>query len=392
MLRARIMVAAFVVGLLATLTATGQSNPVQPTHLALEVYFFGNEPPAYVVVPPPNSSPSGSWFARFKRLPGWTTPAGSLQVDAVNFRPTLEGDAVRVSVSVLMGTRHEEEKDVAVYTIREGEKIRIQQLTQFGVEPFAVKLVRVAPADSDLPPVISRAKSIELVSIQPNLSTLPSFRVALRNLSSKNVSALGLNVTQGDRTLLSSMPQGKEGGPLILAGGVAEVFSPGATRATAAPGGYDPVEPPHQSIVITMAVFADGSFEGDIEAAAGFRGFVKGRKIQLRRLVDVFQAILQDDSSNPSSALEMLRTKVNALGVDADPLAVQELASEFSSLAQRPKRGLTSAIEAAMNGIRRDAQQSIAEFQLKNPNLDAIAFRAWLVASRQRYEAWLARL
>jgi hypothetical protein len=390
MLRAGIIAAAFV--LLATLTATAQPNPAQPTHLALEVYYFGSEPPAYVAVQPANSSPNGSWFARFKRVPGWTVPAGSLQVTAVNFRPTLDGDAVRVSVSVFLGTRHEEEKGIATYTLREGEKILVQELTQFGVEPFGVKLVRVKPAEANLPTVISKAKSIELVTIQANLSTLPSYRVALRNLSSKNVSAIGLNVVQGGRTILSGMPQGKEGAPLIPAGGVAEVYSFGATRAAATPGGFDPVEPPNQHIEITMAAFEDGSFEGDVDRAAGFRGFVKGRKIQLRRLVDVFAAILEDDNSDPSSSLDLLRSKVNALSIEADSQAVREVASEFSALANGPKRDLTSAIEASMNGVRRDAQQNIAQFHLKNPNLDASGLHAWLLASKEKYEAWLARL
>jgi hypothetical protein len=391
MLRARVIAGAFVVGLFATLTAAGQP-PAQPTHMALEVYFFGDEPPAYMIVPPANSSPSGTWFARFKRVPGWTTPNGSLPVAAVNFRPTMVGDNVRVSVSVLMGTRHQEEKDVAVYTIREGEEIHVQELTQFGVEPFGLKLIRVAPANADLLTVSSQAKSIELVTIQATVATLPTYRVALRNLSGKNVSALGIKVMQGSRTLLSSMPQGNEGEPLISAGAVSEITTHGATRAIAVPGGYDPVAPPQQNIEITMAVFEDGSFEGDIEMAATFRGFVKGRKIQLRRLVAAFQTILQDESVNPSNALEMLQSKVSGLGVAADAFAVQEVAKEFSGLSERPKRGLTSAIEAAMSGVRTGAQKDLAQFRFQNPNPNLSTFRFWLVASKQRYEAWLSRL
>lgn len=125
------------------------------------------------------------------------------------------------------------------------------------------------------------------------------------------------------------MPQGIEGEPLILAGGVSEVMAPGATRATATPGGYDPVEPPNQHIEITMVEFEDGSFEGDIESAASFRAFVKGRKIQLRRLVDVFQAILEDNGSSPSSALEMMRNKVNALGMMQIPLPCKNSQASF---------------------------------------------------------------
>jgi hypothetical protein len=206
------------------------------------------------------------------------------------------------------------------------------------------------------------------------------------------VSAIGLKIMQHGRTLMIAMPQGHEGEPLILAVAVSEITLRGATRATATSGGYDPVEAPQQHIEITMAVFEDGSFEGDVEEAAGFRGFVKGRKIELRRIVDIFQTVLQDESAKPSVALEELRSRVNALGVSADSAAVQEVSSEFSALSQKPKRDLTSAVEAAMSGIRRDAQQDIAHFQLENPNMNVSIFRYWLVASKQKYEAWLARL
>src|SRR6266404_4007254 len=103
-----------------------------------------------------------------------------------------------------MGIPHEEEKDVAVYTLREGEEIRVRELTQFGVEPFGVKLVRATSSDTNLPSVISNAKSIELVTIQANLSTLPSYRLALRNVSSKNVSAIGLEVMIRSRRLIKT--------------------------------------------------------------------------------------------------------------------------------------------------------------------------------------------
>jgi hypothetical protein len=45
-----------------------------------------------------------------------------------------------------------------------------------------------------------------------------------------------------------------------------------------------------------------------------------------------------------------------------------------------------------MSEIRKDVQEDVEKFRLSNPNLDAIAIRTWLVASKQRYEAWLARL
>ena len=392
MLRPQVIAFAFVVGLLATLTASGQPNPVQPTRLALEVHLYPNEPPAYVVVIPSAVPAKGNIFFRFPRVPGWTTPAGSPLVESVRVCPVLAGDLVRVSVSVFLGRGYDQEKDVAVYTLREGEKLRLKELTQFGVEPFEIALIRVAPANAGLPQVTSKGKSIELVTVQANLSTFPTYRVALRNLSNKNVSALSFQVLAEGRTALSGMRHGEEGNALIPAGGVSEITVLTKTQASATPGGYQPVTPANQIIEISTVVFEDGSFEGDIEAAAMFRAVVKGRKIQLRRVVDAFQSILQNASSDPSSALELLRNKVSALGIEADSVAVQEVVGEFSALGERPKRDLTSVIEGTMSEIRRDVQEDVAKFRLGNPNLDATAFRTWLVASKQRYEAWLARI
>src|SRR4029453_4971054 len=108
--------------------------------------------------------------------------------------PGLGGDFVRVSIVVFLGKRHEEEKEIAVYTLREDEKISVAELARLGVEPFEIVLRRGTPAMASIPKVVSKAGSIELVSIEPGLSTLASFKLTLRNLSSKNASALLVRV------------------------------------------------------------------------------------------------------------------------------------------------------------------------------------------------------
>jgi hypothetical protein len=360
MLMARIFAAAFVVGLAAALTATGQTNPPPPTHLALEVYFYPGEPPAYIAVSPANVRPAGCWFGGFKRVPGWTPPAGSQPVNAVNIQETLVGDLVKVSVSVFLGVKFKEEKDVAVYTLHEGEKVTLRELPEFGVEPFDVVLVRVASVPSGLPQFVSKVKSIELVSIQNTLSTLPAYRLALRNLSTKNVSALVIKVRQGDRILQTGMPQGKEGRPLVVASGLSELIVPAPTSATATPAGYQPTTPISQTVEITEAAFDDGTSEGEPGPASRYGLLMKSRKIQLGKVIDLFQTALQDDQSDPQSALERFENKMAVL----DP------------------RG----------AMRTEVMAEIHRFRVSNPDLDSNTYHAWLLASKQKYEAWLARL
>lgn len=392
MLKAVALAMALAVGFLSSPTASGQQIPVQPTNLVLEVYYQQNEPPAYIVVPPANSAPEGMWSVRFRRVPGWKTPTGSLPVRAVNVQTIQVGDRVRVLVSVFVGLKGlEQETPIAVYSLREGERVTVGQVTKVGVEPFDIVLARVGLGGGNLPPVVSKAKSIELVTIQGNLLTLPSYRVTLRNLSARNVHALFIRVGQ-DRNQITSMPQGEDGAPLILAGGASEFDEPAVTNASPAPGGYQPVPSPNQTIEISTAVFDDGSFEGEIGPAILFRGYVKGRKIQLGRLVGLFQAALENNSSEPLIALELLRTNVAALGIQADPAAIQEALSEFPDLKKGSEPRFKFPIEIALTGIRKDVLGDIQRLRIINPKLDSNSFRAWLIESKKRYETWLARL
>jgi hypothetical protein len=151
---------------------------------------------------------------------GWKQPSDSDEVTAVNIGTELAEDGVRVWVSVFLGKLHAEEKAVKSYILHEGEKVTVSELTQVGVEPFEIKLVRLSSLVGEAPKFVSKARSIELVVMEPNLTTLPSYKVVIRNLSTKNVSALRLKTGP-----LSSMPQGKEGAPLIAPGGTFELFA-----------------------------------------------------------------------------------------------------------------------------------------------------------------------
>src|SRR5882672_7271346 len=110
MLRFRALAVAFAIGLLTIVTANGQS-PIgngqdltpAPTNLVVEVYYYPNEPPAYMVVAPVNSPPGGSWSGRFQTVRCWQVPAGALPVTAVDIKTLLSGSDVRVSISVFMG-------------------------------------------------------------------------------------------------------------------------------------------------------------------------------------------------------------------------------------------------------------------------------------------------
>src|ERR1043165_2210298 len=118
-----------------------QQNPSPPTRLALEVTFYPGRNPAYSTVPGPDSKLTGAWYALFARIPSWQPPAGAQPNEAGRGISRVEGDAVSVTVSTLSGKKAlENEQQVGTYVIRETEKISIDDLKRFGIEPFQIKL------------------------------------------------------------------------------------------------------------------------------------------------------------------------------------------------------------------------------------------------------------
>lgn len=378
-----------VAAVFAAPAAMAQQTPPESNPLALEVYFYPKEPPAYQTIA--SSSRRWAWYARFGRIRGWTQPPGSPAITAVNIQSEMAEEGVRVWVSVFLGELHEQENKVSSYVLHEGEKVTVGELAQMGVEPFQIAVVRLSPSVSDLPKFISKAPSIEVVVMQPNLSTLPSYNVVVRNVSPNNVSAMRVLVMQGGRPRISSMPQGKEGQPLIVPGATYEFSSRVAIRATPAPGGYTPEILPDQVIEISSVVFADGSFEGDSEAAIAFAGFQKGRKIQLARVVHLFERSLAATGSAPST-LDWLKAEIAALSLEADSAAVQELLGRLPNSPTKNQPRVKTAIEVGMKGLRDEVLNDVTQFHLRNRRLDPNTLQDWLKSSRQRYEVWSGRL
>src|SRR5947209_5432290 len=388
------LVLALAIFLLSFNSHTALAQQPAPTGLVLEVTYFQSRPPAYQPVPGQDSKPNGAWYGLFGHTPSWQPPAGFLPVQAVNILSRVEGDGVRVSVSVFVGARlHEKEVQVATYLIRENEKVRTDGLRQFGVEPFEIKVSRVSPVSTGLPQVLNRTESVAVLNIEPNNSTLPSYKLQLRNLSNKSIIALGINVMANNRLRKSATPRGQEGLPLIEAGSIYNQNVSGAYNAQSAPGGYVPDAPPNQEIIITTVVFADGSYEGDAQTAAAVRGFRTGEKLQVQKLIPLIQDALNETSTDVSQAIEKFRTRVNSLSKEADADALSELQQAFPTLNQKVKADLKETIEVSLNAIKFDLLKSLQKLvKADAQSVSAAAFHDWLSQTKERYEQWLARL
>lgn len=361
---------------------------LQPTNLAVEVYYYPKEAPAYLVVSPTNSRPGHAFYGRFKRTPDWKEPAGSMSVSAIDIKVLLNNaGGVTAIVSVLKGKLLQEQESVGSYTIREREKVRVEELTKFGVEPFELSLVRVS-ASGVVPIFVSESRAIELVSIEPILATLPTYRLVLRNVSSKDIAQLRISAGPVDQPHLSAQREGKEGAPLIRAGGTVELTMRTATRAVPAPGGFTPFTPAGQEIRVSTVIYGDGTYDGDAEDVAQFRAVKVAKRIQLTRTAALFRDALANQQTSEAVLPSLLR-RVEQLSTEVDPTDVENILRDFPTVAAK-RNELRDLIEIELRQLKKDAAEEVRDFQGRGAS--AGAFTNWLELSAARYEEWVARL
>ena len=385
----------FTIGLtVSTANVFAQQEAPPPTRLALEVTFYPGRNPAYSNVPGPDSKPSGAWYALFARIPSWQPPAGAPEIEAVRVISRVEGDAVSVIVSTLSGAKAlENEERVGTYVIRETQKISIDDLKKFGIQPFQIKLIRVNANVPPVPPVVLKGvESVVVLNSMAKETTLPSYRIILRNQTSKNIVGLGVDVVAGGRVQITAKPRGIDGQPLIPAGKEYWLTVSAPNRAQPTSDGYVPTSPSDQQIQIKGAVFDDGTFEGDAQTAAAVRGYRAGEKMVLPRLIPLLESALNSSTADLTEALKNLESQVSSVETDADPQIVQTVASEFSQARDERSKEIKGTMEVSGTTIKSTLLKEIQRLQNEGPqSLNADLYRTWLTKTKERYEKWLSR-
>jgi hypothetical protein len=376
----------------AKLAAQQKPEAARPTGLALEIVFYKGLPPAYQAVS--SSRPGGGWFAKFRHLASWQPPQDSLPVRAVNIVSRQEADGVRVNLSVFLGvTYHDTEEPVATYLLRENESIAANELTRFGVEPFEITLVKIAPIHPGIPAIINNSSSVEVTGLEANPETLPSYTLSLKNLSDKNIMVIQLEVFVGETSRLSSRPQDKEGVPLMKPGEVFQTRVLGVRDGVLLRQGSVPNIIQGQSIRIVAVTFHDGSFEGDPQIAATIRARTIGQKIQLTQTITFLENTLKDDDLDSSTAIERFRLLATALDEEFDPSVIDGLVKEVPEPDRTAKHTITSSLRYSLHQIKQDLLDGLDQFKKShNSSSNRNSFRTWLSATKARYQQWLSRL
>ena len=366
---------------------TLQPTPTQPGKqlappLALEIHYNSTLPPSYLMIEGADVDPHWMWFTRFATVPGVLLPQGAERINAVRVTSFWNGETADIRVTLLRGPRMAQEELVTSYSSGLDQAKTINQLEKYGIEPFRIKLVS-PKADPPPPPNLeNRTASIQVTQIKPEGLPLPAYRASFRNMSGKNVAALMVHLYRNGALGPSAFFQGEAGGPLIESNRVFEEYLP-ADVPQANGSSYVPGAVAANSIVVSSAVFTDGTFEGDLGPACMYEKIVFGRKVWVKGVLK----IMDEQLAQPDDAIAAERMK--------------EQLMQLRDVRTRSDRQLRSAVSVncppladetvGASGLTPRLIRELEVVVTTRPK-PMMTFRQWLVTTRGIYQQWLSNL
>jgi hypothetical protein len=358
-----VFVTSILMGLLCVPSSAQEKRPT--TELGIEI--VGDRPPHSFSVP---SSEGGAIeIGPPPKRPDWKPPQDSPPLTRIRIRPVLDRGGVSIKIGAVLddsqpadapGPKYgQTEQIIASYFAREGETITINELERFGFEPLVLRVVKFQPepfpepSAKVLPEVVNALKSVGFVDVQSEEPSSHSYKLTLQNLSAKSIVALTIGIQHSHTETIE--------------GGLKPLMLPGAIFKTSVGGIRDlPPETSQPTLVIVTVLFDDGTYEGDVVAAAEMAARSKGRQIQSLRCLQLLQGIPDQPAQETIKAIKEVTAAVEKLRIDVDPTLVEEMQSQFPLL---PKaNGKAWLAEKTMDGLkggRRHALYLLKELEQK---------------------------
>lgn len=333
----------------------------------------------------------GGEGGNFRHIKSWKPSSGEAPVASIVFKIGRDADIVIVDLSVRL--ENEKVVVVATYRLRENDMVKTQELTKFGVEALALKIVKAKPHLKDpLPPILpqleNKTKAIEVVSFYQDAPPSDSFRLTLKNVSTKKIMALDFFMPSADGNGGSGeQSYGAQGHPVMLPGDVSVHFIGVGSSERMTAEGWVPDVQLQRTLIIRTVVFDDGTYDGEAEPAAEMEARHRGQDIQRERIIPLLQSAMDTEDKDAVTTVNDLKEQAYALGITADTSLVEELIARYPSLNEK-SRMLTQNVEAGLRNGKLEFLRFIKEFEDARKQGPAHAdFQAWLKKTKANYES-----
>jgi hypothetical protein len=341
-------------------------TPVQQPRFALEISEDG-VPPRFVNVPEVGGVSSIFFHPSHHPLLGHEAGnSEETEPSAVELICKVDGDAVAITATAVFGPfdktdtsvslRGHPQQKIGTYSPHLNESIMLREMEQFGLQPWTIRIVNAQmPTPASLPTVN------EVPSIQPEIlgKDREGYRIALRNLSSLAVTAFLVETTFDHN---SNFQEGNDRGVLIAPGANHEFRLFCDTSASKTASSMAPA-PAACAFILKAALFADGSYEGDVSAAAGLAARPIAALFQSRCVHELIDNILTDSSLDDTARLARIRSELPKLFEQSAPAILEQIRLRFPGLPPAGLGYVNASIIGELAFGKKRALRALEEFE-----------------------------
>lgn len=339
------------------LAATGRAQaPLEDAKFAVEIAGAGGFPSGYITL---SNTGSSSIFhdQGLRRLAGSDPNPNGCLPTALRLDYRVESELVLIAATVLCAQFDREAaaeslnklpgQKAGLYSAGLNQQVTLHALRQFGLEPLTLKIVSAQPPLRVRPQTMSKAPSIAFTI---DGEDRVFYRLALRNLSQRVVSAVRVAAPQKDGT-----QQVESYARSLIAPGATYHLQFAIPRPGRMSGGRFVEDPPASTLVLEAAVFADGAYEGDMQSAAEITSKRIGVDTQRRRVDRLIASILSDSQSDDEAKVARIRSEIALVSDVPDREMIEEVRTRFPTL---PPESIERVVLSLRIGLR-DEKQSV---------------------------------
>jgi hypothetical protein len=362
-------------------TAWAQATAGPPETVRALVVQYAD---GFKTVTPIGTSGRVSWTARFPRVAGAETSRDGLPLKAMQFEEALDGQAVVVTIALLYGSPHQTRVPVTSVRVTGAQPVRVDALEAVGVQPIALSIVELPPAQLHIPSATSPSSQLEIGVDTVVAGAVPSYHAAIANHSDRSVMMLAFKAYRGNTIAISGRPRGPGHTALIPAGETYRLKLPASANGR---GEGTSAWLPLDRLVITSVLWSDGLVEGDPVPAADEHALDAGAAQQLTGILALLRAAARDPSAHP---LPQLRSDIASLGIRVTAEDAARVLAAIPGPVRLPAAQVGSTMEAGMRNARSAALNDLDEYIKSAPSPSGYA--EWLARVTAKFDAWRRRI
>ncbi|MFN7978860.1 MAG: hypothetical protein U0P30_12035 [Vicinamibacterales bacterium] len=326
-----------------------------------------------------------AWTPFFPTVPGWREPEGTPPVTAFNVRAALDGEGLRVNVSVLRGAARDREDAIAEFHVPLDTSVTVDALTRVGLRPVTLGVTRYATPPLPAPDTASRSDDVLVERMEPLDDAVPSYRVTVRNVGATPLVAFTYDTATQGRASLTGQ-RGEASAHPLMRPGERYTFTlrvPGGRRDEQSYATGTALD----ALLVSAVLWADGRAEGDPNRITNMRALQRGRLVAVQEMVRVLHLPTAD--TDVDATLEALLAVIERLPGRIDAAAVADALRVLPDAAAAPGSWLRDTLAAGADQTRERLRADVVDARRAGSPPDA---RAIVDALRVECDAWLTRL